>query len=152
MTGNSLAKIVKAYRSLLLPMYSWHCFCCWYCPSVHEVCPNYEVVDFQPQTLTTMELGSLSHFYIHLLNPTHPPLLPSDVLSPQLSYSVLIPHGIICPSGRHLSPSKHTKKTLSPYLPSPVTTRERLFLSSLAITTPDGFLSPPLPRCCQNLF
>ena len=36
---------------------------CWYWPPVCDVCPNYEVVDFQPQTLTTLDLGSVAYFY-----------------------------------------------------------------------------------------
>ena len=40
-----------------------------------------------------------------LINPPQPPLIPSYVLSPPSSSTVLPPHGIICPPGRHWSPS-----------------------------------------------
>ena len=124
------------------------CCCCWYWPPVYGVCPNCEVVEFQPRTLTTPDLGSVTYCYVHLLEPPHPPLLPSDVPSPQPSSSVLPPHRIIRPPGCHLYPSQHTEKTPSPSLPSPVTTRARLFLSPLALTMPARFPLPPPPRCC----
>ena len=128
------------------------CCCCWYWPPVCEVCPYYEVVEFQYQTLTTPDLGYVTYCYIQLLNPPHSSLMPSDVQSPQLSSSILYFHGIICPHGCQPFPSQHTNKSLSPHLISPVTTIDRLFLSFLALITPARSPSPPLPRCLQNLF
>ena len=47
-------------------------FCVCYWPQVREVFPNDEVVMFQPQTLTTMYLGSVAYCYIaYLLKPPH---------------------------------------------------------------------------------
>ena len=43
-------------------------------------------------------LGSIDYCYVHLFNLPHSPLLPSNVLSPHLYFSVLTPHGIIGPS------------------------------------------------------
>ena len=126
--------------------------CCWYWPPVREVCPNYEVAEFQPWTSTTLDLGSVANCYIHLLKPPRPPLLTYKVLYPQQSSSILTPHRIIRPHGRPLSLSHQTNKTPSPYLTSPVTTITRLFLSSLYLTTPDIFPSTPIPRFCQNIF
>ena len=45
------------------------------CPPVRGVCPNYEVVMFQPQTVTPPYLGSVINCYVRystLLNPLHP--------------------------------------------------------------------------------
>ena len=44
---------------LLMLLFSW--------PPVHEVCPNYEVVMFQPQTGTPLDLGSVANFYVAML-------------------------------------------------------------------------------------
>ena len=46
------------------------CCCCW--PPVRELCPNYEVVEFHPRTLTTPDLGSIAYCYtiIYPFRPT----------------------------------------------------------------------------------
>ena len=101
------------------------CVCvCVYWPSVREVCPNYEVVVFQPLTLTTPDLASVAYCYIaYLLNPPHPLFLPSDVHPGEAAHSCpaapaidVSPHGIIRPPGRHPSLSWHTEKP-SPAFP-----------------------------------
>ena len=85
--------------------------CCFYWPPVCEVNKNYEVVESQPHTLTTLDLGSVAYCYVaYLLEPTHTLILPSNVPPPKLLSSALIPPGIICPPGRHPSLSHHTKK------------------------------------------
>ena len=127
------------------------CCCCCYWPPVREVCLNYEVMDFQPRTLTTPDLGSVTYCYLHLLDLPYPLLMLSNAPPPQLSSSIVIPHEIIRPPGRHPSLSKHTKKPL-PAFPSPVTSRYRLLLSPLAPTTSAGFPLPPLPHCHRNIF
>ena len=132
-------------------MMHW-CCCCWYWPPVFEVSPNYEVVDFQPRKLTTTDLSSIAYCYVHLLNPPHPPLLLSNVPSPQLYSSVLNPHRIIHPPGHHPYLSQNTENPPSPSLPSPITTRSRPFLSSLVLTMTARFPSSLLPRCCKNIF
>ena len=109
--------------------------------------PSYEVVNFQPQTLITPDLVSVAYCYLHLLDPPHPPILISDIPSPQTHSPFLPPYRIILLPGRHPSPSQNTSKNPSPSLPSPVTTRSRLFFSSLDLTTPDIFPSPLLQRC-----
>ena len=59
------------------------CCYCWYWPPVHEVCPNYEVVEVQPLTLTTPDIGSIAFYYIAFaLDLLHPLLLPSDIYLP----------------------------------------------------------------------
>ena len=110
------------------------------------------MVGFQPRTLTTPDLSSVAYCYAHLLNPPHPPLIPSSVPYNHPYSSVLPPHRIIRPPGRHPSTSQNTEKTPSPSLPSPVTTRARLLLSYLSLTMPDRFLFLPLPHCSRNLF
>ena len=136
-------------------VYFWtyiSCCCCLYWPPVREVCPNYVVVEFQPRTINTTDLGSVAYCYVHLLNPPHPPFLPTDVpSSPTYSY-ILPPHVIIHPPRRHPSPSQNTNKTPSPSLPSPVATRALLFLSSLDFTTSSRFPLLSLPLCWRNLF
>ena len=87
-------------------------FCC-YLPPPHEVCLNYEVVVFQPWTLTTTDLGSVAYCYVaYLLDPTYPILLPSNVLPLQSSPSILVPHGIIRPLDHTPSPYQNTQKPL----------------------------------------
>ena len=42
--------------------------------------------------------------------------------------------------------------SLAVVMQTSVTTRDRLFLSLLTPTTPARLPSPPLPRCCRNIF
>ena len=66
------------------------CFCCWYCPPVREVFLNYEVVEFQPQTFTTLDLGSVTYCYVHLLaRPTLPSCCPMSNLPHRILLSCL---------------------------------------------------------------
>ena len=128
------------------------CLCVCYWPPFREVCPNYEVVKFQPPFLITPDLGSVAYCNVaYLLVPPHPLLLPSDVLSPQPSSSVKIAQGTIHPPGRHSSLSQHTEKP-PPAFPSPVTSIDRLIIASLVPTKPAKFPSPPLPCCRLNIF
>ena len=92
------------------------CCCCCYWPTFREVCPNYEVVVFQPRTLTTPDLSSVAYCYVaHLLNPPHTLLLQSDVPPPQTLPSVLVTYRSIQPPGRPPSPSQHTEKLCLPF-------------------------------------
>ena len=94
----------------IYPLFKLNCCCCCCCyrPPVREVCPNYKVVVFQPQKLTIPDLGSVTYYYVaYLLDPPHPLLLPSAVLPPHPPPSVLVPHGIIHPPGRHPYPYHH---------------------------------------------
>ena len=103
-----------AWRLLFFPVMRFHCCCCCcYWPPVCEVCPNYEVVEFQPRTLTTPDLGSVAYCYVLLLDPSYPLLLPSKVLPPLPSSSVFPLHSIIFPPGRHTSPSHHIEKNVT---------------------------------------
>ena len=43
----------------LLLLFTW--------PPVHEVCPNYEVVMFQPQTGISPELDSITNCYVDII-------------------------------------------------------------------------------------
>ena len=45
-------------------------------PLVHEVCTDYEVVIFQPQTWTSMDLGSVANCYVAILLSPDPTLTP----------------------------------------------------------------------------
>ena len=89
-----------------------------------------------------------------VINPPVPPLLPSDVSSPPSSSSVLPPYSardhLLTRASPVPVPANRENSVPSPL--SPVTTRVRIFRPSLALTTPATFLSPPLPRCCQNIF
>ena len=126
------------------------CFFAW--PPVREVFPHYEVVELQPRTLTTPDLGSVAYFCVdYLLGPPHPLLFPFDVPAPQPPSSVLILHSIILPPGRHPYMSERTKKPF-PAFPSPSASIERLVLSSQAPTTHAGFPLPLLPCCRWNIF
>ena len=109
-------------------------------PPVRGVCPNHEVVMFQPRTATPPYLGSVVKCYVsistllNLLRPSpplsslirpppdfrlggchHPPLatLPSTY--------VVQPHRIIRPPWRHLSLSQHPKTPRSlPHIWTPL--------------------------------
>ena len=124
------------------------CGCYW--SPVRVVFLNYEVVVFQPRTLTTPDLGSITYYYIaYLLNLTRPLFLPYDVLPGEEAHSCPVspaidmsPHRIIRSHGHHLSPSLHTKKP-SPAFPLPVPSRLRFLLPSLASATPAKFPLPP---------
>ena len=86
--------------------------------------------------------------------PPHPLLLPSYVLTPLLSSFAFFRHchhRIILPPGCPLSPSHYTKNPY-PSLLSTITALDRLLLPSLAPAMPVGFLSPPIPCYCQNIF
>ena len=89
---------------------------------------NYEVVEFQPWTLTTPDLGSAAYCYVtYLLDLTQPLLLLSDAPPTPTSSFACLRHGhhrIIHPPGRPSSPFQNTK-SLSPSLFSPITTRYR---------------------------
>ena len=64
------------------------CVCVCYWRPVHEFFPYYEVVMFQPRTLTTPDLGSVDYCYIaYVLNPPHPLFLPSDVRPGEAAHS-----------------------------------------------------------------
>ena len=111
-------------------------------------------MEFQPRTLTTPDLGSVSYFYVaYLLDPPHPLLLPSDVPPPPWSSFACLRlrhNRIILPPGLPLSLSHHTgNPSLS--LISSITSQDLLLLPSLAPATPVGFPSPLLPRFCQNI-
>ena len=99
-----LESVVRGLSACYINML-YACCCCWYWPPVREFCPNCEVVEFQPQTLTTPDLGSVAYCYVNVLDLPHPPLLPSDVPPPQTFSSVLPMHRIIWPPGRHPYPS-----------------------------------------------
>ena len=134
---------------------------CYWSP-VHEVCPNYEVVTFQPRTLENPDLVSNTYFYTYwLLNLPHPLLLMSDVRPggekptpappTQPPTPILLIHGIIRPSRRHPSPSQPTKKTSPPPLPPhPSLYRYQLLLSPLNSATPAKLLSPQPSHCRQK--
>ena len=65
----------------------YFCCCCCYWPPIREVCPNYELVEFQPRTFTTPYLGSVAYCYVaYLLYPPYPLLPPSHVPPPPPFY------------------------------------------------------------------
>ena len=100
------------------------CVCVCYRPPVREVCPNHEVVMFQPRTVTTPKPRLfLLLLYSLLMNLTRPLLMPSDFLPgrnttptppPHPPTSTLSPHGIICPPERHPYLSQYTENISPP--------------------------------------
>ena len=132
------------------------CVCYWL--SVFDICLNYEVVMFQPCTFTTPYLDSVAYCYMdYLLNPPHPIFLPPNVrpgeaaLSCPAAPAIYVPsHMIIHLPGCHPYLSRYTEKP-PPASSSPVTSRVRLLLPSLAPATYVELLLPPLPCCLQNL-
>ena len=86
----------------------------FYWPLVRGVCPNYEVVMFQPQTRTTPDLGYVSDCYAAILIITAHPFtarqpmsawggIPAHAHTPYPLPTVVSPHRIIRPPRRHLS-------------------------------------------------
>ena len=127
------------------------CCCCWYCPPLREVCPNYEVVELQPRTLTTPYLGSVSYCCVHLLTRTTLPYCcPMSRLPRFLLPSCLCTVSSAHPGFTRPRPSIPRKLLPIPY--PPVTTIVWLFRPSLALTTPTIFLLPLLPRWFRDLF
>ena len=131
-----------------------------YCPPVYEICPNHEVVMFQPRTVTTPK-PRLRRLLLHslLFETPHPLLLPFDVLPEGAVHSCLASPSTdfrLVAARDHL-PTQASPVSVPAYQeplasPSPVAFRVRLLLHSLAPATPAGFLSPPLHCCHQNIF
>ena len=96
-----------------------------YWPPVRAVLPNYEVVEFQPQSVTAPDLGYFVYWYVAIPVPPfrpsiHPtyirgriPIFPRPPTPP-----ILLPHRIILPHGIPLSPSQYTAPKLT--LPYPI--------------------------------
>ena len=62
---------------------SWTMFLLLFpCPPIHEVCPNYEVVMYQPQTGTPLYLGSVANCYIDMILSTPMPFPPATRCTP----------------------------------------------------------------------
>ena len=139
-------------------------FCYWrYWPPVREVCPNYEVVEFQLWTLTTPDLGFFAYCY-SLIYPFCPsfffscfmdiffPLFPTSYLSVAVPIWSPInfhplpassPGAKRCPNGRRLHPPP-TSLRRSSLRPAP---RACVCCRSFA-----GLLSPfPHLSCTQVL-
>ena len=112
-------------------------------------------MEFQPQTLTTPDLGSITYCYVaYLLDPPRPLLLPPDAPPPPQSSFICLCHHhqrIIRPSRRLPSLSQHTKNPF-PSLISPITARVWLLISSLCPDTTVGLPYPPISHCCRNIF
>ena len=105
-----------------------------FCPPLRGACLNYEVLTLQPHTETSLYLGFVANYYVAMiLSPTPP--FPSNTrcllgrathyspfsLSPSLT--VFFPHRIICPPGRPLYLSYHTKilrSLIQIHLPPPL--------------------------------
>ena len=108
------------------------------CPTVCEVCLNYEVVILQTQTGKPPDLGSVDNCYVAIICITATPFYfpPPDFRPgglPAHSHplypfpTVMSPRRNICPHGRHLYPYQHTKAhrplyqiPLPPCLPHPL--------------------------------
>ena len=131
------------------------CMCCW--PPARGVCTNYEVVEFQPRTVTPLEprlcRKLLRNFYLtcpalssHLLmsfRGGQPPPAPTLPISTCLRTGSSTHLGInyLCPS-----------IPMQPALPLFFSVRASPLQPSLSPSTPVGFLSPPHPCRFQNLF
>ena len=136
---------------VLLLLFSW--------PPVRGVFLNYEVVVFQPRTVTPTYLGC----YSTLLNPLRPSLpsawftsgggWPHPPLATLPSTSDVDPHRIICPPGCHLYqsqyPETHRSLThpLTPLRPCLLRPCHACRISDAAPLPPpkSWFLAPPSP-------
>ena len=144
-----MSYVGSCYKLLLLLVFSW--------PPGSEVCPNDEVVLFQPRTGTPTELGSIASFYIAiLLNPLlhYPPATRFPIwgvypLMPCLS----LPFPTSC---LHKGSFVRLGVTcLRPSIPRPIAPCIRIrfsyFPASPALATPAIFITL-LPFCRLNLF
>ena len=119
-------------------------------PPVRAVWPNYELVEFQLQSVTALDLGSFSYCYVAKYSTLpHTPLLPSKIPlreNPSLTISFdtarftsaqdYLPAWVSpVPIPSYLS---HANYTLAHLLPPPY--------------TPPGFPSPPPPCFFRNIF
>ena len=61
-TVNRVSPII--YHCRIFSMFMFVCLCVCYWPPVVVVCPNHEVLVFQPCTVTTPDLGPVTYFYV----------------------------------------------------------------------------------------
>ena len=89
----------------------------YFCPPAHQVCPNNEVVEFQPQAVPSSDLGSETNAYT-VYNPHDPPV-------PPVFWIVFFP----LPMALSLKPSPsficqhRLSLTLHPFIPTPSLSR-----------------------------
>ena len=135
--------------------------CNW--PPVHEVCPNFEVVVFQPRIVTPPHLGTVAIVTKFISSPPAPPdstiflyiSFPSSILTPppSISRSSSYPSHFLyllpasspgtkrCPPGRHPHPPTATRH------PSASTTRlyAPRFVPASSAVSRDCSLPPLFP-------
>ena len=135
------------------------CVCVCFRPPVRGVYLNYEVLDFQPQTVTPTEPRSVSYCYIFILVPPCPPLQTTDVLlgdeAPSWTDtpSTVFLSCLCTVSSSHLVITCHCPSILMfPDSPLSFAVRAPSLWLSLAPATPSGFLSPPHPCQYRNRF
>ena len=131
------------------------CFLLLFWPPVCEVCPNYELVMFQPRIVNPMDLGSVANCYVvNFLIPV-PPFSDSHLMSAWGGYPLMPLFSIqslrLC---LHTGSFAHLGVTcLRPRIMRPVAPciRIRYLPASPALSTHSRF---PTPRPCrrQNLF
>ena len=150
-----------APRFTLLLFFSW--------PPVYEMCPNYEVVMFQPQTGTPTDLGSISIFYINILFSPAPPFTP-DTQCPPGGATSSLPFplylvDLLAPTQDHFTtqaspiPTQHTEvlhslkqNMLPPQIPLPyhafrIPDAEPLPPPKYLLTSHSAVSDPPPPTC-----
>ena len=102
-------------------VFIWACVCmCVGRSPVRVVWLSYEVMEFQPQSVTALDLCFIAYFYVSI--PT-PPFFPSlcqtslweriRLLTYLSTPTVFPPHRIIFPPRRSPSPYQHTATTLT---------------------------------------
>ena len=123
---------------------------------VREVCPNYEVVMFQPWTETPLDLVSVDNCYIAILLNSCLPSLAATRFPPGGGYPLTPRSSLPFPPSRlHTWSFYHLSVIcLQPRIPRNIAACIRIWLrylpASNALTTPSTFPTPH-PCCCRNI-
>ena len=132
---------------LLLLLFSW--------PPVRDMCPNYEVVMFEPWKGTPPYLGSVNNFYVAMLLSPAPPFPPFHPMFSRGAYPLMpLPYLPFWPYSTHtVSLAQPGVTFLRPSILRSITPWIRIsYVPTFpALATPSGFPTPKLCRC-QNLF
>ena len=127
----------------------------FYWPPVREVCPNYEVVMFQPRTGTPPDLGSVANCYVAIILIPAPPFFALQPMSAWGGYLLmLLPSLPFQPSCLHTGSFTDLGITcFRPRIPRPVAPCIRLcYLSAYPVLTTLARFPTLRPCRLQSLF
>ena len=139
-------KISLRYMLLFL-LFSW--------PPIREVCPNYEVVMFQPRIGTPPDLVSVANCYVVILIKPDTTFSAHHPMSARVRWPLTPLHYIPCRTSciHTWSLSQPRFTCICPSISRPIAPWIRLCYLTVSLdnSTPD-ILSSPRPCCRQNIF